>query len=114
MTWRARTASAVALAVWIIGAGPGGRAEANGTTQREVQGRVESVDAASGTLVVVREFRGKTTRLVLRAAPVVQVFNCADERVGLDRVKTGMVVSAFYEVVGADGVVNLIVVEPTR
>jgi len=114
MTWRARTILAVTLAVWLMAAVPGGRAEANGTTQREVQGRVESVDAASGTLVVVREFRGKTTRLVLKAAPAVRVFACADERVGIDRIKTGMIVSAFYEVVGADGVVNLVVVEPAR
>ena len=114
MTWRARAALAGALAVWFSAGGPGGHAEANGTTQREVQGRVESVDAATGTLVVAREFRGKTTRLVLKAAPAVQVFSCADERVGLDRIKRGMIVSAFYEVVGADGVVNLVVVEPAR
>jgi len=72
------------------------------------------MDKAAGTLVVAQEFRGKTTRVTLKAAPTVEVFACADERAGLDRVKTGMVVSAFYEVVGADGVVNLIVVEPTR
>jgi len=93
---------------------PTAPAEANGDTQREVQGRVVSVDAAAGTLVVAREFRGKTTRVTLKATPTVQVFACADERASLDRVKTGMVVSAFYEVVGADGVVNLIVVEPAR
>ena len=93
---------------------PPAPAEANGDIQREVQGRVVSVDVAAGTLVVTREFRGKTTRVTLKATPTVQVFACADERAGLDRVKTGMVVSAFYEVVGADGVANLIVVEPTR
>ena len=93
---------------------PPAPAEANGDTQREVQGRVVSVDAAAGTLVVTQEFRGKTTRVTLKATPTVQVFACADERAGLDRVRAGMVVSAFYEVVGADGVVNLIVVEPAR
>ena len=87
-------------------------AQGNGTTQREIQGRVVSVDAAGGTLVVAREFRGKTTQLTLKAAPAVRVFTCAEARPGLARVKAGMVVSAFYEVVGADGVVNLIVVEP--
>ena len=114
MTRRARAALAGALAVSLAAGGSGRRAEANGTTQREVQGRVESVDATTGTLVVAREFRGKTTRLVLKAAPAVRVFACADERVGIDRIKTGMIVSAFYEVVGADGVVNLVVVEPAR
>jgi len=123
MTRRGRAvvggALAVGLAALSPGApiGPAGRpapAEANGDTQREVQGRVVSVDDAAGTLVVAREFRGKTTRVTLKAGPTVPVFACADERAGLDRVKTGMVVSAFYEVVGADGVANLIVVEPTR
>jgi len=123
MTRRGRAVIGGALAVGLAAlspgapSGPAGRpapAEANGDTQREVQGRVVSVAAAAGTLVVAREFRGKTTRVTLKAAPTVQVFACADERAGLDRVKTGMVVSAFYEVVGADGVANLIVVEPTR
>jgi hypothetical protein len=95
--------------------GPVGRpAEANSDTQREVQGRVVAVDAGAGTLVVTREFRGKTTRVTLTAAPTVRVFACADERAGLDRVKPGMVVSAFYEVVGTEGVVNLVVVESSR
>jgi hypothetical protein len=115
--------AAAALAGWLAGLGPAAPvgpagaptpAEANGVTQREVQGRVESVDAAAGTLVVTREFRGKTTRLTLKVTPGMRVFTCADERASLDRVKAGMVVSAFYEVVGADGVVNLIVVEPAR
>ena len=90
------------------------RAGANGVTQREIQGRVVSVDAATGTLVVAREFRGKTTRVTLKASPAVRVFSCADAVSPLERVKKGMMVSAFYEVVGADGVVNLIVVEPER
>jgi hypothetical protein len=109
---RARVA-AVALAGTIVVLGAGaGRAEANGVTQREIQGRVVSVDAASGTLVVAREFRGKTTRVTLKAGPAIRVYACSGPRPSLERVKTGMTVSAFYEVVGADGVVNLIVVEP--
>ena len=87
--------------------------EANGTNQREIQGRVESVDTAEGRLVVVREFRGKTVRVSLKAAPGSRVFACVGEPAGLDRVRAGMVVSAFYELVGTDGVVNLIVIEPT-
>jgi hypothetical protein len=112
MRWRARAATAGALAAWLVGST--GIAEANGVNQREVQGQVASVDAAAGTLVVVSEFRGKTTRVTLKAAPTVRVFGCTDERTSLDRIKKGMTVSAFYEVVGADGVVNLIVVEPSR
>jgi hypothetical protein len=87
---------------------------ANGVNQREIQGRIVSVDAAAGTMVVASEFRGKTTRVTLKAAPKVRVFDCTSEQMGLDRVRKGMSVSAFYEVVGSDGVVNLIVVEPTR
>jgi len=109
---RARVA-AVALSGTLVALGAAvGPAAANGTTQREIQGRVVSVDAASGTLVVAHEFRGKTTRLTLKAASTIRVFACAGPRPSLERVKTGMTVSAFYEVVGADGIVNLIVVEP--
>lgn len=104
-------ASTIAIVVFGVLAG---LAEANGVTQRELQGQVVSVDAANGTLVVAREFRGKTTRVTLKAGSAIRVFTCADTRTSLERVKTGMTVSAFYEVVGADGVVNLIVVEPTR
>ena len=98
------------LALAVLPAG----VEANGVTQREIQGRVVSVDAANGTLVVAREFRGKTTRVTLKASATVRVFSCVEAALPLDRVKKGMTVSAFYEVVGADGVVNLIVVEPER
>ena len=89
-------------------------ATANGVNQREIQGRIVSVDAAAGTMVVASEFRGRTTRVTLKAAPKMRVFDCASEKMGLDRVKKGMSVSAFYETVGSDGVVNLIVVEPAR
>jgi hypothetical protein len=117
MRWP-RFAPAGALATWLVASGfgmfqPGG-AGANGVNQREIQGRVESVDAVAGTVVVASEFRGKTTRVTLRAAPKVRIFDCAAERTGLDQVRKGMTVSVFYEVVGADGVVNLIVVEPSR
>jgi hypothetical protein len=64
--------------------------------------------------VVEREFRGKTTRLAIRAAPTTPVYACGAERPTLDQVKAGMVVSVFYEVLGAEGVANLVVVEPPR
>jgi hypothetical protein len=86
----------------------------NGEVQREIHGRVVAVDPPAGTLVVAREFRGKTARVGLRAGPRLTVFACGDEQTALDRVKRGMVVSVFYEALGAEGVVNLVVVEPTR
>ena len=105
--------AALALAGTLVVLSPfAPRAGANGVTQREIRGRVVSVDAGGGTLVVAREFRGKTTRVTLKAAPALRVLSCADAPSTLERVKKGMTVSAFYEVVGADGVVNLIVVEP--
>jgi len=111
----ARRAAAVlgALASVLALLGPG-EARANGETQREVQGRVASVDTAAGTLVVVREFRGQTSHVPLRARAAVRVFVCGEASLTLDRVKPGMTVSVFYEVVGTDGVVNTIVVEPPR
>jgi hypothetical protein len=91
-----------------------GVAEANGDTQREVQGRVESLDVSAQRLVVLREFRGKTSRVTLKAPPPIQVFACSEERMTLDRVKPGRIVSVFYEVIGADGVANVVVIEPSR
>ena len=108
----ARTAALALAGTLVVLSTLADRAGANGVTQREIHGRVVSVDAAGGTLVVVREFRGKTTRVTLKVAPALRVLSCADGRSTLERVKKGMTVSAFYEVVGADGVVNLIVVEP--
>ena len=106
--WGIATIAAVSTAALV------GSAAANGVTQREIQGRVVSVDAAGGTLVVARAFRGKTTQVTLKAAPAIRVFSCGEPRPTLEQVKTGMTVSAFYEVVGADGIVNLLVVEPAR
>jgi hypothetical protein len=90
-----------------------GSALGNGETQREVQGRLVAVDARAGSLVVAQEFRGKTARVTLRIRPGTAVFSCG-EGGGLDRVKPGMVISVFYEVLGAEGVANLVVVEPPR
>jgi hypothetical protein len=106
---RASLIVAAAL-VWMTA----GEAAANGAVQREIEGRVESVDAASGRLVVVREFRGRTWRVEVTAAPASKVYSCSDERVGLDRLQVGMPLGVFYEVVGSEGIANLVVTEPTR
>lgn len=106
---RATLLVAVTL-VWMTA----GDAAANGAVQREIEGRVESVDAASGRLVIVREFRGRTWRVEVTAAPASKVYSCSDERVGLDRLQVGMPLSVFYEVVGSEGIANLVVTEPPR
>lgn len=106
----ARTLLATLSIVWMTAGDVG----ANGAVQREIEGRVESVDAASGRLVIVREFRGRTWRVEVTAAPASKLYTCSDERVGLDRLQAGMPLSVFYEVMGADGLANLIVTEPGR
>jgi hypothetical protein len=113
MTRRGRVAGVGLVAAFAL-LGPHQAAFGNGEVQREIHGRVVAVDPAAGTLVVAREFRGKTARVTLRAGPRLTVFACGDEQTVLDRVKRGMVVSVFYEALGAEGVANLVVVEPTR
>jgi hypothetical protein len=103
---------AVASAVAVLGAGVPARA--NGDVQREIRGTVVSVDARAGTLVVSREFRGKTSHVTLRASTGTPVLSCSDERATFDQVKTGMAVSVFYEVLGSEGVANVVVLEPSR
>lgn len=87
---------------------------ANGLVQREIRGRLASVDTGAGRLVVLREYRGHTTRVTLRADRGASVCSCRKESAGLDRVKRGMVVSVFYEAAGSEGVANLIAIERAR
>jgi hypothetical protein len=114
MTRGMRFTMGTLLAVLSTVGAPAGDAGANGAVQREIQGRVESVDPASGRLVIVREFRGRTWRVELTAAPGSKVYSCSTEQGGLDRLQVGMPLSVFYEVVGAEGIANAIVLEPGR
>jgi hypothetical protein len=102
------------LAAALLVTGTGRPAGGNGDTQREVQGRVVAVDTRAHTLIVDRRFRGKTTRVRLRTGPGLTVFACGGESSTLDRVRVGAIVSVFYEALGTEGVVNLVVVEPPR
>jgi hypothetical protein len=108
---RGQFAVGTLLAVLSTVGAPAGDAGANGAVQREIQGRVESVDAASGRLVIVREFRGRTWRVELTAPPGSKVYSCSNEQAGLERVQVGMPLGVFYEVVGAEGIANAIVIE---
>ncbi|MBM3219710.1 MAG: hypothetical protein FJZ38_13735 [Candidatus Rokubacteria bacterium] len=89
-------------------------ADANGAVQREVEGRVESFDAVSGRMVIVREFRGRTWRVEVTAGPASTIFACSGERVDVDRLRAGTPLGVFYEVVGSEGIANLIMTEPER
>lgn len=114
MKRRLRGAAGLGLLAALAIVWPSSPVLANGDVQREIRGRVVSVDGQARTFVVTREFRGKTTRVALRAGPGTTVLSCGEERAALDRVKAGMVVSVFYEVLGAEGVANLVVIEPAR
>jgi hypothetical protein len=48
----------------------------------------------------------------MTAAPATRLYVCSDERVALEQVQAGVPLSVFYEVVGADGIANLVVTEP--
>jgi hypothetical protein len=103
----------VGMLVTLLVLGGGGPALANGDTQREVQGRVVSVDPQTGTVMIDRVFRGRTARVALQIVPGTKAFTCGDEPApSLDRLQVGSRVSVFYEVLGAEGVANLVVVEP--
>src|SRR5262245_60747168 len=91
----------------LLAASTSGPALANGDVQREIEGRVVSVDTQAGAVVVAREVRGKTVRLRLRLRPDTTVFACGTARGTLDGLKTGANVSVFYEVLGTEGVANL-------
>jgi hypothetical protein len=110
-TVAAPTAGTILLALAGVLVAPGATAP-NGLAQREIQGRVESLDARTGRMVVARTFRGQTTRVALEIPGAVQVFACHGEPRDLDlELARGTLVSVFYEVVGSDGIANLIVVE---
>ena len=90
----------------------GSGVEGNGDIQREIQARVVSVDQQSGTLKIERQFRGKVWRLTLKATPDTQIFTCSETGATLADMQAGDMVTVYYEPIGREGVVTLIVVEP--
>jgi len=86
---------------------------ANGReVQREVLARVVSVNPHGGTFEVEREFRGKVWRLTLRVAPTTPIFTCERTKATLAELRPGDLVSVYYEVMGREGLANLVVIEP--
>lgn len=92
----------------------GSRVEGNGDIQREIQARVVSVDQQSGGLEIERQFRGKIWRLILKATPDTQIFSCSEREATLAEVQPEDMVTVYYEPIGREGVVTLIVVEPKK
>ncbi len=99
----------LASLVLVVG---GSRVEGNGDIQREIQARVVSVDQPSGTLEIERQFRGKVWRLTLKATPDTQIFSCSEAEATLAELRPEDMVTVYYEPIGREGVVTLIVVEP--
>lgn len=93
--------------------GLAGEIAANGReVQREVLARVVAVNSQEGTVVVERQLRGKVWRLTLRVAPATPIFTCARETATLAELRPGDLVSVYYEVMGREGLANLVVIEP--
>jgi hypothetical protein len=84
----------------------------NGDVQRELQGRVVAVEQQAGTVQIERQFRGQVWRLTLKATSDTQIFTCAEQDATLAALQAGDQVTVYYEPIGRDGVVTLIVVEP--
>jgi hypothetical protein len=92
---------------------PAGETVANGrAVQREIVARVVSVNSQGGTVVVEREFRGKVWRLSLRVPPATPIYTCVQAGATLDELRAGDLVSVYYEVMGREGLANLVVIEP--
>ena len=104
--------SVALLLAWLVLLGGGSRVEGNGDIQREIQARVVSVDQRSGTLEIERQFRGKVWRLTLKATPDTQIFTCSETDATLADMQAGDTVTVYYEPIGREGVVTLVVVEP--
>ena len=88
---------------------------ANGReVQREVLARVVAVNSQEGTVVVERQLRGKVWRLTLRVSPATPIFTCAQSAATLAELRPGDLVSVYYELIGREGLANLVVVEPKQ
>jgi hypothetical protein len=91
-----------------------GDVAANGRdVQRDMVGRVVSVDAARGRLVVERTVQGKRFHVALRASPAAPVFACGEAGRVAD-LRGGDRVGVWYEAAGREGIANLVAVEAAR
>ena len=100
------------LLAWLVLLVGGSRVEGNGDIQREIQARVVSVDRQAGTFKIERQFRGKVWQLALKAVPDTQIFTCSETEATLADMQAGDMVTVYYEPIGREGVVTLVVVEP--
>jgi len=88
------------------------RVDGNGDVQRELQGSVVTVEQQAGTIEIERQFRGQVWRLTLKATSDTQIFTCAQMDATLAALQAGDQVTVYYEPIGREGIVTLIVIEP--
>lgn len=111
MTRQARILGTAALAAAAVAAALFVPALADGPVPREFEGRIESIDAATGAMTVVRAHGGRQTRLPLLANPAPEVFDCDSHPAGRSSVVRGLNVNVFYENAGSRAIASLVVVE---
>jgi hypothetical protein len=100
------------LLAWLVVPVGISRVDGNGDTYRELQARVVAVDQQAGSLEIERQFRGKTWRVSLKLTPETLVFGCAEKEATPAALHAGDVVSVYYQPIGREGVVTLVVIEP--
>jgi hypothetical protein len=104
--------SVAVLCIWLVLLVGISRVDGNGDIYRELQARVVAVNQQAGSFEIERQFRGKTWRVTLKLTPETLVFGCAEKEVALAELQAGDVVSVYYQPIGREGVVTLVVVEP--
>jgi hypothetical protein len=85
-------------------------ARADGPMPREFEGYIERVDAAAGTITLVREHAGRKTRLMLTTSQGATVFDCDGPAAPSSAVSKGAGVSIFLDSSGARDIAGLVVI----
>ena len=88
------------------------RVDGNGDVQREIQARVVAVDHQAGSFEIERQFRGQTWRFTLKLTPTTLIYSCGEKVPTLVELQAGDLVSVYYQPIGREGVVTLVVIEP--
>jgi hypothetical protein len=100
------------LLVWSVLCIGVARVDANGDIQRELQARVVAVDHQAGTFEIERQFRGQTWRFTLKFTPTTRLYSCGEKVPTLTELQAGDLVSVYYQPIGREGIVTLVVIEP--
>jgi hypothetical protein len=66
----------------------------------------------AGTFEIERQFRGQTWRFTLKRTPATLIYSCGEKVSTLTELQAGDLVSVYYQPIGREGVVTLVVIEP--